>query len=116
MGTNTLRFSIDGWQRPGYIGAKTYIRINKSGGYQYAQLVESFREGGKVRKSVIANLGRIDEINRNPGKLETLANGVNGLMGRAKNSVSKIEFDGAPAYGNVFALEELRTISESTGL
>ena len=93
-----------------------YVRINKSGGYQYAQLVESFREGGKVRKRVIANLGRVDEINRNPGKLETLANGVNGLMGRAENSVSKIEFDGAPAYGNVFALEELRTISVSTRL
>ena len=84
-----------------------YVRITKAGGHQYAQLVESFREGGKVRKRVIANLGRVDEIKRNPRKLESLAGGVNGLMGRAENSVSKFDFNEAPAYGNVFALDEL---------
>ena len=84
-----------------------YIRITKAGGHEYAQLVESFREGGKVRKRVIANLGRVDEIKRNPRKLESLAGGVNGLMGRAENSVSKFDFNEAPAYGNVFALDEL---------
>ena len=84
-----------------------YIRTTKAGGHEYAQLVESFREGGKVRKRVIANLGRVDEIKRNPKKLESLAGGVNGLMGRAENSVSKVDYDSAPAYGNVFALDEL---------
>ena len=84
-----------------------YVRITKTGGHEYARPVESFREGGKVRKRAIANLGRVDEIKRNPGKLESLAGGVNGLMGRSENSVSKVDFDGAPAYGNVFALDEL---------
>ena len=82
-----------------------YVRITKAGGHQYAQLVESFREGGKVHKRAIANLGRVDEIERNPGKLESLAGGVNGLMGRSENSVSKVDFEGAPAYGAVFAIE-----------
>ena len=57
---------------------------------------------------MIANIGRADEIKRIPKKLESLAGGVNGLMGRAENSVSKVDFDAAPACGNVFALDELR--------
>ena len=98
---------IDSWKGSVYHGSKMYIRITKVGGHQYARPVESFREGDKVRKRVIANLGRVDEIKRNPGTLESLAGGVNGLMGRAENSVSKFDFNEAPAYGNVFALDEL---------
>ena len=99
---------IDSWKKSVHLGSKMYIRITKAGGHEYARPVESFREGGKVRKRVIANLGRVEEIKRNPGKLESLAGGVNGLMGRAENSVSKFDFNEAPAYGNVFALDELR--------
>ena len=85
-----------------------YVRITKAGGHERARPVRSFREGGKVRKRAIANLGRVDEIKRISKKLESLAGGVNGLMGRAENSVPKVDFDAAPAYGNVFALDELR--------
>ena len=84
-----------------------YFRIAKSGDHECVRQVKSFREGGKVRKRVSANFGRVDEIRRNPGKLESLAGGVNGLMGRADNSASKVDFDKAPAYGAVFALDGL---------
>ena len=40
-----------------------YTRITKSGGRQYLQLVEYFRnDSGKVRTWVIANFGRLDQI------------------------------------------------------
>ena len=84
-----------------------YVRNTKAGGYEYARPVEFFREGGRIRIRAIANIGRVSEIKRNPGKLESLAGGVNGLMGRADNSVSKVDFDWVPAYGNVFSLDDL---------
>jgi transposase len=44
-------------------GDKTYV---------YVKLVESFREGGRVRQRVVANLGREDELKAS-GQLESLA-------------------------------------------
>jgi len=43
-----------------------FIKITKSGKYEYAQLVSSFREDGVVRHKVILNLGRLDQIKNNP--------------------------------------------------
>lgn len=44
-----------------------FIKVTKSGKYRYAQLVESYREEGKTRHRVMFNLGRVDQIENNPG-------------------------------------------------
>ena len=83
-----------------------YTRITKSGGRQYLQLVESFRnDSGKVRTRVIANLGRLDQIT--PEKIDPLINGLNRAVGRAKNTSSDIVQEPGLSFGDVFALREL---------
>lgn len=39
-----------------------FTRITRSGGRTYLQIVESFRNGDAVRQRVIANLGRLDQL------------------------------------------------------
>jgi len=40
-----------------------YTKITRSGGRQYLQLVEGYRnEQGKVRHRVVANLGRLEDL------------------------------------------------------
>ena len=39
-----------------------FIKTTKSKNYTYLQLVESYREDGRVRHKVIANLGRLDQL------------------------------------------------------
>jgi hypothetical protein len=48
-----------------------YFRKKTSGGRDYLQIVESRREGDKVRQQVIVTLGRVDELREN-GQLERL--------------------------------------------
>jgi len=48
-----------------------YFRKKTSGGRAYLQIVESRREGEKVRQQVIVTLGRVDEL-RESGQLERL--------------------------------------------
>jgi hypothetical protein len=83
-----------------------YTRISKTGGRQYLQLVESFRnDSGKVRTRVVANLGRLDQIS--PTQLDPLINGLNRAIGRAENTASEVIQEPGLAFGNVFALHEL---------
>lgn len=85
-----------------------YTRITRTGDREYLQLVESFREGGKVRKRVVANLGRLDKIKQKPGKLLPLANRVNSLLGIAEKSLlPEVKVVSPQSYGAVFALHEL---------
>ncbi len=39
-----------------------FIRAKSDGNRTYLQIVESYREGGKIRQRVIATLGRLDEL------------------------------------------------------
>ncbi len=39
-----------------------FVRVKPSGPRQYLQIVESYRENGRVRQRVIATLGRTDEM------------------------------------------------------
>ena len=48
-----------------------FARIKKSGRYEYLQIVESRRDGGKPRQHVIATIGRMDRLQVN-GDIETL--------------------------------------------
>jgi transposase len=83
-----------------------YTRITKSGGRQYLQLVESFRnERGKVRTRVVANLGRLDQIT--PERVDPLINGLNRAVGRAENTSAEVVQEAGLGFGDVFALHEL---------
>jgi transposase len=83
-----------------------YTRITKSGGRQYLQLVESFRnDSGKVRTRVVANLGRLDQIT--PERIDPLINGLNRAVGRAENTSSEVIQEAGLSFGDVFALYEL---------
>ncbi len=83
-----------------------YARISRSGGRQYLQLVESFRnDSGKVRTRVVANLGRLDQIT--PEQLDPLINGLNRAVGRAENTASEVIQEPGLSFGDVFALHEL---------
>ena len=83
-----------------------YTRISRTGGRQYLQLVESFRnDSGKVRTRVVANLGRLDQIT--PTQLDPLINGLNRAIGRAENTASEVIQEPGLGFGNVFALHEL---------
>ncbi|MDU9005711.1 IS1634 family transposase [Sedimentitalea todarodis] len=83
-----------------------YTKITRSGGRQYLQLVEGYRnEQGKVRHRVVANLGRLEELK--PAKLDPLIGGLNRALGRSENPAFPVEIESSKAYGNVFALHEL---------
>jgi hypothetical protein len=56
-----------------YPKVKTVRRGGRS--YEYLELVEGRREGGRVRQHVVATLGRLDEL-RAGGQLEQLAAGL----------------------------------------
>jgi hypothetical protein len=83
-----------------------YTKITRSGGRQYLQLVEGYRnEEGKVRHRVVANLGRLEDLT--PARLDPLINGLNRAIGRSDNTAFSVEIESSKAYGNVFALHEL---------
>jgi hypothetical protein len=48
-----------------------YFRTKKTGSYEYVQVVESFRDKGKVRQQVLVTLGRLDAL-KSGGQLEQL--------------------------------------------
>ncbi len=83
-----------------------HARITKTGGRQYLQLVESFRnDDGKVRARVVANLGRLEKLA--PDKLDPLINGLNRAVGRAENTASEVIQEPGRSFGDVFALHEI---------
>jgi transposase len=85
-----------------------YTRLTSSGGRTYLQIVESFRnDTGKVRQRVVANLGRLDQLQDKD--LDPLINGLNRALGRSENAARPVEYDTALAYGDVFALQQLWT-------
>ena len=48
-----------------------FFRVKNSGSRQYLQIVENFREQGRVRQRVLTTLGRLDELRRS-GQLDGL--------------------------------------------
>jgi len=48
-----------------------FARIKKSGRYQYLQIVENNKIGGKVCQRVISTVGRLDQLQAK-GSVETL--------------------------------------------
>jgi hypothetical protein len=48
-----------------------FARVKKSGRYEYLQIVENSRNGGKVQQRVISTVGRLDQLQAK-GSVETL--------------------------------------------
>lgn len=48
-----------------------FARIKRTGGYEYVQIVENHRQDGRVRQTVLATLGRRDQLQAD-GSLESL--------------------------------------------
>jgi len=82
-----------------------YTRITRSGGRSYLQIVEGFRTPAGVRQRVVANLGRLDQIDGK--KLDPLIQGLQRALGRVPASAPVPQYDTALAYGDVYALNEL---------
>ena len=83
-----------------------FTRISKSGGRAYLQLVEAFRnDNGEPRQRVVANLGRLDQLR--PKDLDPLICGLQRALGRVPTPVPDVEFIGAKALGDVYALHAL---------
>ncbi len=85
-----------------------FIKLTRSGGHSYVQLVESFRnEEGKPRQRTITTLGRLDEIG---GGVDSLLNGLLKATGRQAPPVAaspQVQFESALALGDVWALDQL---------
>lgn len=82
-----------------------FTRISRSGGRAYLQLVESYRnEEGQPRQRVIANLGRLNKLSFKD--LDPLIDGLQRALGRS-TSTSRVTFDTARAFGDLFALHGL---------
>ena len=84
-----------------------FIKLTRSGGHSYLQLVESFRnEEGKPRQRTVATLGRLDETG---GGVDSLLNGLlraKGLPAFAA-ALPEVAFESALALGDVWALDQL---------
>jgi hypothetical protein len=48
-----------------------FVRLKKSGDYKYLQIVQTYREGGKVKQRVISTLGRLEQL-QEKGEIESI--------------------------------------------
>jgi transposase len=84
-----------------------FIKLTRSSGHTYAQLVESYRdEHSRPRQRTVATLGRIDE---DGGQVDALMNGLLRAKGRtsADTPAPQVRFESALALGDVWALDQL---------
>ena len=84
-----------------------FIKLTRSGGHSYLQLVESFRnEQGKPRQRNVATLGRLDETG---GSVDALLNSPLRAKGLPACSAAapQVAFESALALGDVWALDQL---------
>ena len=84
-----------------------FIKLTRSGGHTYAQLVESFRdEHGKPRQRTVATIGRVDETD---GQVDALLGGLLRAKGRSlgDSAAPQVRFESALALGDVWALDQL---------
>lgn len=84
-----------------------FTRISRSGGRSYLQLVESFRENGKVKQRMVASLGRLDET-----KVKALISDLERSIGIKPVALNPstpgtlpISFASARAFGDLYALQ-----------
>jgi transposase len=84
-----------------------FIKLTRSGGHSYLQLVESFRnDEGKPRQRTVATLGRLDETG---GGVDALLHGLLRVKGLPASTAAppQVAFESALALGDVWALDQL---------
>lgn len=59
-------------------GKKMFLRVTKAKDYKYLQIIKGYRESGIVKQKVVANLGRLDLLERSG--LEKVVEGLNALI------------------------------------
>ncbi|MGH8846434.1 MAG: IS1634 family transposase, partial [Polaromonas sp.] len=84
-----------------------FIKLTRSGGHSYVQLVESYRnDEGKSRQRTVATLGRLDESG---GGVDSLLGGLLRAKGLPASMAQtpQLSFESALALGDVWALDQL---------
>ena len=83
-----------------------FVKLTRSGGHTYAQLMESFRDAnGKPRQRTITTLGRVDE---NGGQVDAVLSTLLRAKGRSADvATPQIRFESALTLGDVWALDQL---------
>src|SRR5690606_23243927 len=87
-----------------------YIKFTKSGGHQYVQLAESYRnEQGKPRQRVVANLGRLDDAGSNASAILATLLKATGQIGEPSNNPAQRApvFESSRALGDVWVLTQI---------
>lgn len=77
-----------------------FLKKVVSKGYCYLQLAHSYREGGKIKHKILANLGRFDQLTGNP-QLVRLGKRFFELAGRTPSSPCQIEELDRLVYGHI---------------
>ena len=52
-----------------------FVRVKKTGEYQYLQIVQTYREGRKVKQRVVSTLGRLDKM-QEKGEVDGIINSL----------------------------------------
>ena len=83
-----------------------FVKLTRSGGHTYAQLMESFRDAsGKPRQRTITTLGRVDE---NGAQVDAVLSTLLRAKGRSTDvATPQIRFESALTLGDVWALDQL---------
>lgn len=77
-----------------------FVKTTKSRSHTYLQIVESFREEGKVKHKVLLNLGRLDHLLQNR-TLETLGRKFLLLAGQSPDPLSDMTEISRLCYGHI---------------
>lgn len=82
-----------------------YIRVSQSGPRRYLRLVESVREGKSVKQKHIANLGNVNDFNRE--KVEAMVTSLRKVTGHSIPEPGEPEFLAAKSIGGTWVLNSL---------
>ena len=84
-----------------------FIKVTRSGGHSYAQLVESYRnDEGKPRQRTVTTIGRVDDTG---GAVDAMLKGLLRAKGMPASTADapQVAFESALALGDVWALDQL---------
>ncbi len=48
-----------------------FVRVKKTGSYKYLQIVQTYKEGKKVKQRVISTLGRLEDL-QEKGEIDSI--------------------------------------------
>lgn len=74
--------------------------------YEYVRIVENYRENGKKRQKVIANLGRVEAV---VGKMDSLVEGLRDYCKEKFVKPGEITSEDTPVWGTILVARKFRT-------